>query len=340
MTSINSSRSRATIKSVAKRAGVSISTVSFVLNNRPGISEETRQAVLAAARDLNYTPDKAARELSAKQIRNIGLNNSFGARRLGGFQSLYREYLFATLQRRGFRPEEVPSLHNGLPERLSDLMVLTGIMDDDPRIGHLKKHNVPFVVLGHTDEQDVSWVGPDGYDGSRQATEHLIRLGHSDILILAGDGTPNYTVRAPFHWQVSSDRFRGYQDALETAGVGVKRELITNSDFTTLGGFFAVRNALRDGKKFTAVYAITDELAAGAIAAIEDAGLYVPSDISVVGFDDMPEVGETFTTIHQDIEALADATVELVLEALEGKPPRSINMPVHLVVRGTTARRR
>jgi LacI family transcriptional regulator len=193
------------------------------------------------------------------------------------------------------------------------------------------------VVLGHVPDPDVSWVLPDGYDGSRQATEHLIRLGHRNILILCGDGTANYTVKAPFLWQVSYDRFQGYKDALEAAQIPFDHELLINCEFTTLGGFLATRNALRDGKQFTAIYAITDELAAGAIAAIEDAGLRVPTDISVVGYDDLPEVGESFTTVHQDISALADHTVDLVLEALEAKPVRHINMPVHLVVRGTTA---
>jgi LacI family transcriptional regulator len=345
MTSVNPPRSRAnltraTIKSVAERAGVSISTVSFVLNNRPGVSEETRQVVLEAARALQYIPDQAARELSAKQVRHIGLNASFGSQRLRPFQTLYREHLFGALKMRGFRPEEIPCRANGLPEQLAELMILTGIVDDDPRFRYLQAHNIPFVVLGHTNVPDVSWVVPDGFDGSRQAVEHLIRLGHTEILFLTGHHQSDYRTRRTFSHQFSNDRFGGYAAALSAANLEFNSNLVADSDFTTLGGFLAVRDAMRDGKKFSAVYAVTDELASGAIKAIEDAGLRVPTDISVVGFDDLPEVGEHFTTVHQDIERLADATVDLVLEALEGKPPRQITFPVHLVVRGTTAPKR
>ena len=336
--------SKVTIRDVATEAGVSTSTVSFVLNNRPGISEEKKRTVLAVAKRLNYLPDKAAQALSSKSLQHIGLSDAFEGRRFGPFATLYREHLFKELTLRGFRPEDLPTRRDGLPERVSDLVVLVGLLDDDLRLRYLREQEVPFVVLGHAEDDDVRWVSPDNIGGGRQATEHLLRLGHKDILFLSRN------TRASSAWaggaktfslsQVSFERFQGYQAALKAAGLEVDTDLVLESDFTTLEAYRTVAKALKRGVTFSALFAITDELAVGAIAALEDAGLNVPGDVSVVGFDDLPEIGEMLTTIRQDIPALAEATVELVQEALAGKAPRHLELPVQLIVRGTTARKR
>ncbi len=332
--------SRTTIHDVATEANVSVSTVSFVLNNRPGISEEKTRAVLEAATRLNYKPDQAARELSSKGIKTIGLSDSLYGRRLGAFSVLYREQLFSELQRRGFKCEELPTRSDGLPERVSDLIVLIGLLDDDPRLHYLREHTIPFVALGHADGDDVRWVAQDNYGGGRQATEHLLRLKHRDILFVSGDSSKEGIVIAPFLAKVSHERYRGYAEALHHAGVAIKPELLLDTDFTTLGSYRVVAKAIKRGLSFSAVFAISDGLAVGVIAALEDAGLRVPLDVSVVGFDDMPEVGESLTTIRQDIPLLAASTVELVQEAFGRKVPRHIEIPVQLIVRGTTARKR
>ena len=331
--------SKVTIRDVATEAGVSTSTVSFVLNNRPGISEEKKRTVFAVARRLNYLPDKAAQALSSKSLQHIGLSDSLYGRRFGPFATLYREHLFKELTLRGFRPEDLPTRRDGLPERVSDLVVLVGLLDDDPRLRYLREHEVPFVALGHVEEDDVRWVSPDSEGGGRQATEHLLRLGHKDILFLARNTRAGRAKTFSLS-QVSFERFRGYRTALEAAGLEVDDDLVLESDHTTLEAYRAVMKALKRGIEFSALFAITDELAVGAIAALEDAGLNVPGDVSVVGFDDLPEIGEALTTIRQDIPTLAAATVELVQEALAGKAPRHLELPVQLIVRGTTARRR
>jgi LacI family transcriptional regulator len=332
--------SRPTIHDVATEAGVSVSTVSLVLNNRPGIGEQKKRSVLVAAKRLNYKPDKAARELSSKATKSIGLSDSLLGRRLGAFSTLYREHLFNELLRRGFRCEEIPTRSDGLPERVSDLMVLVGLLDDDPRLHYLRENKIPFVALGHAEGDDVRWVAQDNYGGGRQATEHLLRLKHRDILFVSGDSSKEGIVRTPFLAKVSHERYRGYYEALKSADLDINPDLLIDTDFTALGAYRAVMKAYQRGLKFTAIFAIADELAVGVIAALEDLGLRVPADISVVGFDDMPEVGEGLTTIRQDIPLLAASTVELVQEALERKAPRHIEIPVQLIVRGTTARRR
>ena len=205
-------------------------------------------------------------------------------------------------------------------------MVLFGVHDDDARIPYLQKQGVPFVLEGHAPGQ--RWVRADDYSGGRQATEHLLRLGHTDILHLGGDPLG----------QAAFDRLRGYRGALAEAGGATLEPL--DGGFTVLGAYRVLRQTIAAGVRFSAVFAASDEMAQGAIAALEDSGLNVPKDVSVVGFDDLPEFGEGLTTVRQDIGQVAETAVSLLKEGLRGEPVRSEVIPVQLVVRGTTARRR
>ena len=328
---------RKTIHAVAEAAGVSVSTVSRVLNDRPGVKERTRRIVLDAIERLDYTPDLTARELSLGQVTRVGLNSSYGNRRLTPFATVFRERLFGELYQRGFRFEDVPSLNNGMPARMTDVMVLTGLLDDDPRVPFMRERGIPFVVLG--DVKDAHSVASDDYSGGCRAAEHLLRLGHRDMLAVTGGSSRPRTAHFNTLGQAAFERQRGFENALEAAGVPFGPERVVRGDFTALGAFLAVSRALKE-TKFSAVFAFSDEMAEGAVAAVEEAGLSVPDDVSVVGYDDLPEIGETFTTVRQDIAAFATSTVELLREALASEPPRHVTLPVTLVVRGTTSRRR
>jgi LacI family transcriptional regulator len=317
---------RITIQEVAAKAGVSTGTVSRVLNNRSGVNPLTKQTVLATIARLGYKPDQAARELSFRQTMRIGLNISSGNRRLIPFFMLFLEHLIAELQMDGYRLEEIPNRSDGLPERLTDAMILFGAHDDDPRIPYLQKKKIPFVLLGHA--EGVRWAMPDDYQGGLEATRHLIRLGHTDIVHVSGLMSN----------QAFQDRYHGYKDALIEAAID--SDVLLDGDFTTLGAYRAIRRACEQGLKFTALFAASDEMAVGCIAALEDLGLKIPLDVSVVGFDDLPEIGEKLTTVRQDIRKLAATAVTLLKEGLQGSPVRHEVVPIQLVVRGTTARKR
>lgn len=325
---VKSSSSRATIGEVARLAGVSTGTVSRVLNNRTGVHARTRQLVMNAMQSLEYRPDQAARELSFRQSTKVGLSIGLGSRRLIPFFMLFLEYLITELQADGYRLEEIPTRKDGLPERLTDAMILHGAHDDDPRIAYLQKQKIPFVLVGHS--EGVRWVMPDDYNGGLEATRHLLRLGHKNILHVSG-----LMNNQTFH-----DRYRGFQDALKEAGIKAKREWLLDGDFTTLSSYRAVRKTYEKGSKASAIFAASDEMALGAIAALEDVGLRVPLDVSVVGFDDLPEISEKLTTVRQDIQAIAARAVTLLKEGLRNEPVRHELIPVQLMVRGTTARRR
>ena len=318
---------RITIQDVASAAGVSTGTVSRVLNNRQGVKPKTRQTVLQVIERLEYQPDQTARELSFRQATRIGLHIR-GIRRLTPFYMLFLEHLISELQLGGYRLEEIPSRSDGLPQYLTDGMILFGAHDDDPRLQYVQEKDIPFVLIGHRD--GVRWVAPDDYDGGLQATHHLLRLGHERILHVTG----------ALLGQGEYDRYSGYHDALSEAGLEPDRALLVDGEFTSLGAYRAVRKALEQGLSFSAVFAASDEMAVGTIAALEDMGLKVPTDISIVGFDDLPEIGEGLTTVRQDISSIAASAVTLLKEGLAGERVRHEVVPVNLVVRGTTARRR
>jgi LacI family transcriptional regulator len=317
---------RPTIGDVAQVAGVSTGTVSRVLNGRPGVKAATRTAVLEAVSHLKYRPDTAARQLSGSRGKRIGFHVSARSGRFSPFYMLFMEGLVSGFQEEGYRLEDIPSRPDGLPAHLSDGMVLFGVHDDDARIPYLEKQGVPFVLEGHAPGR--RWARADDYSGGRQATEHLLRLGHTDILHLGGD----------LSGQAAFDRWRGYKDALAEGGERVPQPI--DGGFTVLGAYRALRRALSSGVRFSALFAASDEMAQGAIAALEDSGLSVPQDVSVVGFDDLPEFGEGLTTVRQDIGKVAATAVTLLKEGLRAEPVRHEVVPVQLVVRGTTARRR
>lgn len=317
-----------TIHDVADAAGVSIGTVSRVFNDRSGVSPTTRTRVRAAAASLGYQPDRAARELSNRRPITVGLSTAYGHRRLIPYFMLFLEHLMDELASSGLRLRDVPTGRDGLPAEPMDAYMLFGSHADDPRIADLQRRDVPFVLVGQRD--GVRSVAADDPDGGRQAAEHLLRLGHTQVVHVTGDRGS----------QAMGDRADAFLAAYAAAGAPRPR-LVDCDELSALGAYRAVTRDLGGGTPdYTAVFAATDELATGVITALTDAGLRVPGDVSVVGFDDMPEIGEKLTTISQDIAAVARTAVELLHEALAREPVRRVRVPVSLVVRGTTAERR
>ena len=320
---------RLTIEDVARAAGFSTGTVSRVLNNREGVRPQTRSQVLETVARLDYRPDTAARALSRGPATRVGLNVAAGRRRFIPFFILLLEHLMDELQSGGYHLEEIPSRPDGLPERVTDGVILLGAHDDDPRVPYLQAAGVPFVLLGH--QAGVRWVAPDDVDGGLQATRHLLRLGHEAIIHVSG----------PLFDQAARDRYRGCVAAFEEAGLGPPPLL--DGGFTSLGAYRAVRAAWERGERFSAAFAASDEMAVGVVAALEDVGCRVPTDVSVVGFDDLPEIGEGvsggLTTVRQDVGRMATSAVALLQEGLAGEAVRHERVPVQLVVRGTSSRR-
>jgi len=314
-----------TIKKVAELAGVSIGTVSRVINNREGIKSYTKERVLKAMKELNYYPDFTSRIHSASFSSTIGYNIGVGINRFTPFFYILLEKLSHTFMEQGFRFQEVLNGPDGLPSSITDAMLLIGPHDDDLRVSFLQKNHIPFVLLGHGKE--ISWVMSDDFDGGYQAGKHLIRLGHNRIVHISS-----------FGYQGFQYRYSGFKKALEEEGLEHSQELLVDAKFTSLNTYRIMNQFLDKENDFSAIFAASDEMALGAIAALEDRGLQVPLDISVVGYDDMPMIRGYLTTIRQDIDALAKTCVELIHNEISGKTVESTIIPVQLVARRTTVR--
>jgi len=323
------------IAGVARAAGVSKTTVSRVANNRPGVNEKTREKVRATIARMGYRPDETARGLSLGKNARVGLNIGFSSR-LNVHFLLFRQHLEAALFPKGLRIIDIPTDEKGLPGQEAALMVICSTFDEDPRVAWLKERHIPFVALGECAAD--FWVSSDEYSGGRQAAEHLLRLGHRKMLVVAGSVSGRAAMSVPLHTRATRERIRGFRDALRDRGIDLANGNILEGGFTGLGGFLAVRQALRDGKDFTAVFSLSDVMAGGVIRALEAQSLRVPDAVSVIGFDELPEVGETITTVRQNTEELANAVADLLDDATGGMAPRHIIVPVELVVRGTTMR--
>jgi LacI family transcriptional regulator len=316
---------RPTIRDVGHLAGVSVGTVSRALNERAGVHPDTKRRVQEAVARLGYAPDRAARELSVRRPNVVGLSVAHGHRRLIPFFVLFLEHLHDGLANSGLTIRDVPTGPDGLPVESTDALVLLGAHPDDPRIAHLQALGRPFVLVGH--REGVRSVAADDVAGGRLAAEHLLRLGHRSLLHVTGHP----------HSQAFADRHRGFRDAVAAAGLA--SSTLVCDDLTPLDAYRALMRHLDTQPTPTAIFAATDELAVGCLAAAADRGLRVPHDLSVVGFDDMPEIGDGLTTVRQDIGELARVTVELLHEGLRHEPVRSVRLPVHLLARRTTAER-
>ncbi len=319
-------RSKPTIKDIARLANVSTGTVSRVLNGRPGVSPKTRALVLEVIHNLGYAPSPVARELVGRSV-TVGVLLDPQVRRYTPYFTLLLSALARALGQEGLRVAEIPTDARGLPLEPALGYILLGAHDHDPRVEYLKEQGLAFVLIGSY--PGVFCLAPDDEDGAYQATRHLLELGHREILHLTGHP----------HRQAGRDRLRGYRRALEEAGVPFREELVLDADFDTLTAYRVLRRAWERGLRFSAVFAASDEMALGARAALEDLGLRVPQDVSLVGYDDLPELGQSLTTVHQDIPTLAQKAVKLLHQALAGEKPRAYRLPVRLVVRGTTARK-
>ncbi len=276
------------------------------------------------ANSLGFTPSAAARELVGVST-TVGLLLAPGVRRYTPYFALLLEALSESLAKEGLRVKEVPTDPLGLPQEETLGYVLLGAHDHDPRVEHLRKAGKPFVLIGA--QSEVFAVAPDDVDGGYQATRHLLELGHREVAHLTGH----------LHHQAGRERLLGYRKALEERGLDFRPELVLDGGFDPLTAYRVVRRTWEGGLRFTALFAASDEMALGAKAALEDLGLHIPWDVSLVGYDDLPEVGPELTTIHQDIPTIAEEAVLLLKKAMAREAPVAKRVPVHLVVRGTTA---
>jgi DNA-binding LacI/PurR family transcriptional regulator len=331
---------RATSKDVAELAGVSRTTVSFVLNDVRNfqIPEETRQRVWEAARQLDYYPDASARSLASQRSGNIGVLLRRSADRAFGdvflMEVLIGIHQVTQAQRYHILLEAIeddaPDAYISLVRsRQVDGLIVSGPRVDDRQLRELEGEGFPVVLLGHLPESQLCQVDVDHRRAVRTAVDFLLYRGHRRIGFI-GQGPPIYTATLA--------RRRGYAEALAAADLPQNETLIAYANFSRESGYHAMQALLALAERPTGVFAGSDLVAFGALAAARDAGLRVPADIAVVGFDDVPmaaDVTPPLTTVHLPAQLLGQTAAEMLLQLISGQEvtARTVLLDTHLVLR-------
>lgn len=318
------------IRDVARVAGVSHQTVSRVLNNHPSIRDTTRQRVLDVMTELQYQPNRAARALASSRSRTIGI--------LSAMSTDYGPASIMTSVESAARANGYwvsianidPTVEGSIPDALAQLraQAVEGIVVVAPQVRVFEALaqlplDIPYVTLQSTSD-DGHTLFFDQYAGARLATRHLLELGHRGIYHLSG----------PQDWIEADARMTGFLDEMNAWDAPTTAPIL--GDWTADFGYFAGRE-LASVRDFSAVFASNDQMALGLLHAFRDAGIDVPGDVSVIGFDDIPEAAHFWpplTTVRQDFAELGRRAVAFLLGELDAEGSRAI--APQLIMRAST----
>lgn len=330
------------IKDIARMAGVSVSTVSRVINHQSCVSSDKRAKILEAIKQTGYVPNRAARDMVSKHTSTVGIV-------MPGTFNMFQRQLFSTIEHHleqfGYHTSfyfastdlegERSCLKRLKADRLDGIILLHEIELVEFN-QYLQENKIPTVLV--TFERNgwkATSIHISEQEAALAAVNHLIKLGHTRIAYLGGT-----------KYSFSKDRLQGYRKALEEASLSYDDRLIVNSETYSLeGGSTAAKLLLERDVDFTAIFAITDELALGAIRTLSDHHLKVPDDISVIGFDNIELSSFSvprLTTIGQPMMEMGQTAVALLHSLITSKNrfPLSISLPFTFILRESTAQRR
>jgi DNA-binding LacI/PurR family transcriptional regulator len=313
---------RPTQQQIAEVAGVSRTTVSFVLNDVPGvnISPETRQRVLEAAARLNYYPDATARRLVSGQTCTIALVLHQGPTQTYGdaFLPQMLQGVSQAARQRGYHvlfypidPQDDPTSYVELVRgRHADGLILSGPRSDDTPLLELYEEGYPIVLQGQLPGTDLSFVDVDNVKGAGLAVEHLIGLGHRRI---------GMVTNAPLSYTAARQRLDGYRQALEGHNIGYEASWVRYGHFDEASGERAVNELLEEGVELSALFVASDAVAYGVLRAVRRRNLKIPDDLALVGFDDIPTsryVFPSLTTVRLPAFGLGWAAADLLIRLI------------------------
>jgi LacI family transcriptional regulator len=332
--------SRATIRDIARLAGVSVATVSRVLNDRPDVSPHTRDAVLRHIRAHNYTSNRSARALSVGRSGLIGLTvpmlqaDYFASILSGASEALYEQEMRAVLCTTLHEHDREVSLIERLIDGATDGAIILLPEESGAELKALQAHGYPFVVADPRTPLDdgIPAVSAAHWAGAKAATDLLRRPAHPRSGLTT----------APRAWAARADPLDGYRTALAGAGVLPEPGWVIDSDFKIDGGRTAAQQLLAIDPPLTAIFASNDNMAVGVLQAARQRGLQVPDDVSVVGFDDAESasiVTPALTTVRQPLAELGRIAVSLLMRLIDGQRVEAlrIELATRLVVRESTA---
>lgn len=327
-----------TLADIARLAGVGLGTASRALRNAPNVAPATRERVLAIAREHDYVASPDASRLASRSTRRVAvvvphLDRWFFGAMLEGIEAVLRAEEYDVLLYHVGSLEDRRAFFERLPARRKvDAVIVVGFpVEEAERRRFELMHGVQIVAAGGQ-HAVYPHVCIDDEHAARQAVDHLIGLGHRRIAMIAATD-PEQPVNP-------SGRSQGYADALRDAGVALDPRLVVTTQWGGEEGAGAMAELLALPEVPTAVYAHSDEVAAGAIRTIRRAGLRVPEDISVIGIDDHPLAALIeLTTVAQPVVRQGELTAQMLIRLLRGEPEveRRVSVPTRLVVRRTTA---
>jgi LacI family transcriptional regulator len=330
-----------TLEEIAELARVSRSTVSRVINNDPNVSDRTRQQVQSVIQKLNFQPNRAARSLAGGRTHVLGLVIPMGVARLftdpyfpiliQGVTSACNAHDHAVMLWLAEPEYEHRMINQVLHNGLIDGIIVSSMVLSDPLLKALQESSLPYILIGrHPTEDGASYVDVDNYEGASEAVTYLLRQGRRRIATITG----------PSDMIAGIDRREGYQEGLRERGFNQDPNLVVEGDFTEEGGYLAARRLLAQNAAapFDAIFAASDAMALGALRALREAGLTIPDDVALVGFDDIPFAARSeppLTTIRQPILRTGAVAAEALIDRIENpsSTPRRILLPTELVIR-------
>ncbi len=326
-----------TLRDVALRAGVSVSTASRVLSGSSHpVAADARARVLRAAEELGFTPNAFARGLSKREFRLIGLvipdiRDPYFVEIARGAEELanQRGYLII-LCNTNRQPEKERSYVHTLRAMRAGIILTGGGIDREAHLQDLATHPAPVVVIGRH-ELPCSSVLIDNLQGAIDATTHLIGLGRRRIAFICG----------PSNSATAADRLVGFRRAMEENGLAIDEDLVVDGDFSLEGGARAARALLQQGHAPDAVFASNDQMALGVIREARHQGIRIPEELAVVGFNGIMAAAEAdppLTTIHLSLGRIGQIATELLLKQVETKEEQQVAVTIRgeLVVAGST----
>jgi len=324
---------------VARLAGVSHQTVSRVINGQPNLRPDTRERVEEAIRQLGYRPNSAARALVTRRSGTIGVIGSKTG--FWGPSTVHRTiqaagrkagYFVSSTNLQSLTRAEITDALSHLSDQHVEGIVLIAAHDEAVDVARAQEESGVPVVVVEGDQSRARWtVGVDQASGAEMATRHLIELGHTEIVHLAG----------PQDWTEGRARLLGWRTAMYAAGLPVSQHLQGN--WSARSGYEAGAQIAQRGE-MTAVFVANDQMALGLLRALDEAGRSVPEQVSVVGFDDIPEAAyliPPLTTVRQDFAAVGQRAIEILQLAIAGETPETATperlIKPELVVRASTS---
>ncbi len=336
---------RPRIADVAEAAGVSKTAVSFAFNSPARLSSSTVARIRGVADQLGYQPHPVARMLGSRQTGTIGVltPQELGVVFENPFFWTFCQGVGRVADEVGFALQVISPVDGSLAGAVArasvDGFVAIGLSADHPEVARIPLAGLPIVLVDSSALSDLPSIDVDDEGGARAAAAHLVRLGHRDFLVIGVE--PPHPAGRDDPEGVLNRRLRGYRAVLGEAGIELPPEAIVAGPASIAGGVAAFGRAWEDGLRPTAVLAMSDAMAVGAMRAIRDQRLAIPGDVSVVGFDDLEVAQFTdppLTTVHQPVRQKGEEAIRLLLAIIGGSEerPQHRRLETRLIVRAST----